>query len=92
MPTLDQLIDARRHGKELSLGHSGEVWFLTEAIDRYLAIRTPFEDFLEAPEVVIKAYGRHADDCNEAAMALRRASYAVLEEVFAAVPGDADRE
>lgn len=53
MPFLDQLIDAHRHGKELSLGHSGEVWFLTDAIDRYLAIRTPFEDFLEAPEVVI---------------------------------------
>lgn len=88
MLTLDQLIEARRHRKDLFLGHSGEAWFLTEAIDRYLAIRTPFDDFLEAPQVVNEAYARHAGACNEAAGALRRASYDVLEEVFAVVAED----
>ncbi len=86
MTTLDQLIQSRRDHEQLCLGESPEAMFLVGAIDRYLAIRTPFEGVLEAPEAVHEAFRGHAERCNEAAGVLRQARLAVLADVLAALP------
>ncbi len=84
--TLEELISARSVGEPIGLGDSPEARFLAEAVDRYLAIATPFDGVLEAPEAVGAAYARHGEACGAAAHELRRASRSVLEEVLAALP------
>lgn len=76
---LEKLIDMRRYGAPPPDAMSVEEMLLYKAVDAYIAIGSPFDGVLEAPEYVAVLYGRYAADISRAAEELRQAMRPVLE-------------
>ncbi|WP_354699025.1 metal-dependent phosphohydrolase [Paraconexibacter sp. AEG42_29] len=83
---LDRLIELRQYGQPLDLGKSTEAMVLTDFVDKYVAVQSPFAGLKEAPMAVHRAWERHQHSCADAAHQLQATMRPVLEELYDALP------